>query len=358
MIPPRVVVTGIGVISSIGCGREEFWRALAASSADILSAGWKPALPDFDPRRYLTQKGVKLISRAGQMAASATSLALMDAQLDAAALPSERVGVVIGSAYACVNSMVAFDREAHEVGARFVSATLFPDTLLNAPAGHVSILFGWMGVNSTICAGAASSLEAVRYACDALRRGDVDVMVVGGCEEWSQWVARGMGQWVNGAMGQETTLMGEGAAMFVLERWEDAQRRAAKVWAEIAGCGASFVPHGSDEGTVAELQSQAMRQALASASLSTDDISEVFVAPTSPKRSFGCRHNVLERVFGEKARTLPVRCLPRALGELCGATGAMLAVAAMSSLQRDAQAVLVNAFSGEGHNAAVAMKKG
>lgn len=301
------------------------------------------SIPDFDPRRYLTQKGVKLISRAGQMAASATALALADAQLDAAALPSERVGVVIGSAYACVNSMVAFDREAHEVGARFVSATLFPDTLLNAPAGHVSILFGWMGVNSTICAGAASSLEAARYACDALRRGDADEMVVGGCEEWSQWVARGgMGQWI--------TPMGEGAAVFVLERWEDAQRRGAKVWAEVAGCGASFVPHGSDEGTVAGLQSQAMRQALASASLSADDISEVFVAPTS------CRHNVLERVFGEKAQTLPVRHLPRALGELCGATGAMLAVAAASSLQWDAQAVLVNALSGEGHNAAVAMK--
>jgi 3-oxoacyl-[acyl-carrier-protein] synthase II len=253
------------------------------------------AVTDFDVRRYLTQKGVKLISRAAQMAGAATALALADAALVVPPSGGDRVGVVFGSAYANVNSMVAFDREAHEVGARFVSAMLFPDTLLNAPAGHVSILFGWMGINSTICAGAASSLEAVRYACDALRRGDAEVMVVGGCEEWSQWVGRGMGP--------ATTPMGEGAAVFVLERGEDAQRRAAKAWAEIAGCSASFVPHGSDEGTVAELQSQAMRQALASASLSPDDISEVFGAPTA------YRHNVLERVFGEKARTLPVRHL-------------------------------------------------
>ncbi|MDW8367093.1 MAG: hypothetical protein RMK49_14730 [Abditibacteriales bacterium] len=122
------------------------------------------------------------------------------------------------------------------------------------------------------------------------------------------------------------------------------------MWAEIAGCGASFVPQGSDEENVAQLQSQAMRQALAS--LTAEDIGEVFAAPTS------YRHDILGRVFGEGARTPPVHCLPPALGELHGATGAMLITAAVSSLQRGAHAVLVTVLSGTGHHTAVSLNVG
>ncbi|MFQ6094241.1 MAG: beta-ketoacyl-[acyl-carrier-protein] synthase family protein, partial [bacterium] len=292
----RVVITGIGVLSPIGMGKEAFWQGLERSHAikpitlfdtSDLKCTQAAEITDFNVKDHLSQRGLKYLSRSAQLACAATALALEDAALDLSAVDPPEVGVVIGTAFGNVNSMIAFDKEAWLEGPRFVNPMTFPNTVVNSPAGYISVLFGLTGLNATISTGRSSSLEALKYAAECLKRGEARVVLAGGCEELSEFVHLGFlkaGQ-LSGSKGdgiekpapldrrRNGFVLGEGAVILSLERSDHAQSRGAHILAEIAGYGDAYAPAGSGfDGFEVKAEAEAMRRALLSSRLDPEDI--------------------------------------------------------------------------------------
>jgi 3-oxoacyl-[acyl-carrier-protein] synthase II len=159
------VITGAGLVTAAGDTQESVFAALIARTplhsgpaADGLVV---VAIGDFDAKRYIARRGVKDLSRTSQLACSAAAANARG--LDG--VPADAVGVVFGSAWGSLNTVIEFEREAHVQGARFVDPILFTETVSNVPAGQVAILYGWSAFNATVSSGSVSGLAGV---CQAL----------------------------------------------------------------------------------------------------------------------------------------------------------------------------------------------
>lgn len=187
------VITGVGLVTAAGDTPADAIAALAAQRpfASQRGDGGGPAIAGiegFDAKRYISRKGVKDLSRTSQLACSA---AAGNARGLLGVAP-DRVGVVLGTAWGSLDTVIAFEREAHVQGARFVDPILFTETVSNVPAGQVAILYGWSGFNATVSSGSASGLASVRQALAFLAEGRGAVAVAGGCDEINAPVLRAL----------------------------------------------------------------------------------------------------------------------------------------------------------------------
>src|SRR3989454_1905782 len=230
-----VVVTGVGVISADGAGPAAWLGALDSGAPLVRDASPQgapqpiraAAIEGFSLRDYGAFRGTVGISGTAQLAWAATALAQREAATASPIPRGDRVGVVLATAFGNLESMVRFDRGARREGHRFVDPMLFPNTVVNAAAGHVSILFGYSALNSTVSSGSAAGLQAIAYAVDALRRGDADLIFAGGAEELSYWTWLGERELrepaaPGGGAGpapreEQVVFPGEGAAVLALE---------------------------------------------------------------------------------------------------------------------------------------------
>ncbi|MCA3242299.1 MAG: hypothetical protein ING89_13465 [Rubrivivax sp.] len=229
-----LTIRAIGVVSPIGVGFEAFSAALKSPAGPQREAGaegvpyshvaWPEAparwLADFDARHWLGTKGVNALDRSTQMAVVACQLALQsgaDAD-DAAALARRRAtGVVLGSMAGGMRSIADFVRSTYTATPHMVSPMQFPNTVMNCSAGQCAIWHGLKGVNSTVCAGELSGLAALQYASRMLRTGHAQRLLAGAVEEYSDF-----GAWAHVRTAEPGTPVGEGAAVFALERQDAA----------------------------------------------------------------------------------------------------------------------------------------
>jgi 3-oxoacyl-[acyl-carrier-protein] synthase II len=406
-----IAIAACGAVSPFGVGVEALWRGLVEGRSAVAPfAGFEvagePAPPaaavrDFDPHTWLPGKPLRGMSRSAHLACTAAALAL-DPERDVARDPEpdpQRVGLVAGTAYGNVHSMVRFDRETWQEGPRFVDATLFPNTVINSPAGFVSIFFGLTGPNTTVSDGIASSHAALDYAAGLLRRGQADEVLVGGFEELSSWVVLGLrnagrlaaGDGPSGEprpFGRDAAgcVPGEGAAFLRLVAGE---RRDALAW--ITGQGGASAPgslrapHALEPETAREAMAGAMRGALAAAGLPATAIDAVWASAGGDPALDGLEARALHDVFGSAAATLPVAAIKAAVGECFGAAGALQVAAAVRGLHAGvlpptrgggagpaaaelrglrpepqavaARHVLVNAFDGLGNNRCLVLSR-
>ena len=189
----EVVVTGIGVLSPIAVGREQYWDALKHGKAGFReitlfdTARFKVniggEIPDFDPVRFLGKKGLRTLDRSTRLICSSAKLALDDAHLDITEDNTNSVGVSIGATFGSLHSIAQFDRVGITEGPRYVNPSLFPNTVLNSPASQVSIRYGIKGFNTTISTGFCASLDALMYASDFIKLNRADAVLAGGVEE-------------------------------------------------------------------------------------------------------------------------------------------------------------------------------
>ena len=372
----RVVVTGVGVVAPNGIGRRDFCDAIFegrsgvsyiesfdTSGLNIRIAG---EVKDFDVLPYLGEhkKNLKLMSRAVRFAIGAAAMAVDDAGLQTIQLDPARFGVCMGAGITPVDVGELVNPIMRSVGSdgafdmgRFTAAraeTIFPLWLLqhlpNMAAAHISILHHAMGPNNTIVTACAAGTQAVGEAFRLIARGDADTMLAGGCDsrlDPQLFVAYSAMKAVSQSLRppaevsrpfdaeRDGFVLGEGAAVLVLESYRRARRRGAPIYAEITGYGSSFDAFGitrpEPEGKGAVLS---MMAALREARLDASKVDYINAHGTSTKLNDLMETVAVKRVFGHRAASIPMSSQKSMIGHLIGASGAVEAAATALSLHR------------------------
>jgi 3-oxoacyl-[acyl-carrier-protein] synthase II len=244
MTAKRVVITGLGVISPIGIGKEAFFDGLFNGISGIKPITLFDTAPykiktagevtDFVAENFLGAKGLRTLDRSTKLVSSATKLALDDAKIVIDENNSRDIAVSVGSTFGSIKSISDFDREALTDGARYVNPAHFPNTVINSPASQVSIRFNIKGFNATLSTGFSASLDAINYAADFLRVGRIKVALAGGVEELCEQLF--IGFYKIGCMSETGGLiLGEGSVILALEDLDSALGRDARIYAEVKG---------------------------------------------------------------------------------------------------------------------------
>jgi len=352
----RIVITGIGIISPIGTGKENFWQNLTAGTNGFRpitlfdTARYRTKLAaeitDFDPKLYLGSKGLRYFDRVSLLITSAAKLAVQDGNLEGVYQPDD-LGAVIGSTFGSINSISSFDLEALREGPNYVSPMDFPNTVLNAPAARVAIQFEMKGLNSTISNAETSSLDAVQYAADFLRLNRVKALLVGGAYAltpdtyWGFYESRALSGSIEGTEEISAPLdnrhngiiLGEGAAVMVVESESHAKSRGAHIYGYVSGYGNVFNPNpGADDSEWIAVGTRAIRQALDEANLKPDQISLILTGANSSPKTDRTQTEIINKAFGSAASTIPVNALKSQTGECLDASGAFQTVAALMAI--------------------------
>jgi 3-oxoacyl-[acyl-carrier-protein] synthase II len=355
MTPERIVVTGVGVVSALGAGREAFWRGLAAGASGLRplslftatpgASGLAGEIAEFSPAPFIGTKGIRHFDRTALLLASAAKLALEDAGVrSAAANPArdDRIGIVVGSTYGSIGSIAAFDTDALREGPSYVNPMEFPNTVLNAPASRVSILLGVTGPNATISTGEASALDALGYATDFLRLGRAGAMLAGGVFGLGEDVYRGFAgtRALSGSNGGDEVcapfdrrrngiVLGEGSCLLFLEPLAAARARGARIYGEITGYGNGFRPRDADPVACGR---RVVRAAIGRARPLRADGWCVFGGASSSVVGDRLEAQTLRAAFDGDVACPPVSAIKSMCGECLDASGALQAAAALLAL--------------------------
>lgn len=353
MAERRVVITGVGPVSAIGIGREAFFAALRAGGSGVGPAsGTVPAgvsstlvaeVRGFDVRDYLeTEKAY--LDRASQLAFAAMSLALEDANLDLKATDRSEVGLMLGSAAGCAESMQLFWGDYLEKGPRFVKPIVFPHTYANTTISLLAIEYGLNGYHLDFASGMTSSLAALVQARDLIRAGRCPVVLAGGVEALSPLLRRGFalggrvspldGGGTEGcapfAAGRNGFVLGEGAGMLVLEEATHAESRGATVLGEVVG--GSVGSDGMLSGAAGAPPGEGLAGLMRRAWPAERRLDYVSAAAHGGQVLDRVEAEALRVFLGDAAGRTPVSSLKSMLGETLGADGALRTIAALGAM--------------------------
>jgi 3-oxoacyl-(acyl-carrier-protein) synthase len=395
----RVVVTGAGVISSIGAGLEEFERNLYAGCSGI---GPSPLLGEtavaaevrnFNPQPWLGNKGIRVLDRSARLLSVAAHMALSSTglQQQEGGEGDPNLGLVCGTMFGSVHSITSFDWSGVTDGPAYVNPMEFPNTVINSPAGQAAIKHKLRGVNSTISAGLVSGLYAIHYAAEFLMFGRATALMAGGVEELCEesflsfrkvGVISETGCPRPFAADRDGMVLGEGSALWMLETADSAKARGAAAVLEICGFGAAHDAHNVQAFNVRAAGAEsAIRKALAEAEIGPDAVGCVIAGASGSRAGDAMEAHALRHVFGSRLDKIPV-CAPKAaFGEALGASGALCALTAGLALGKrsvpptagfrsadnglqlssapqnmDGEYALVNCFGCDGNNAALVLK--
>jgi 3-oxoacyl-[acyl-carrier-protein] synthase II len=338
----RIVVTGIGVVTSVGTGREPFWRSLLAGRSGFSpvesfdTTGYKAdrgaEIKAFSPAEHIANLDPAHMGRASQLAIVAARLAIADASLDLHAIEPERAGVSIGTTSGEPREIERFDdhfvSEALErSGPEFMA--LYPCHVI---AAHVATELRFAGVNMTIPTACAAGNYAIAHAFDMLRSGRAEVMLAGGSDAFSRITYAGFARL--GAIAPDVCqpfdrnrkgmIPGEGAAILVLEPYPRALERGARIYAEVAGYGLSCDAHHM---TAAHPQgdgaARAMEKALLHAAVTPAEVGYISAHGTGTPTNDLCETIAVKRVFKDTAYRIPISSIKSMIGHTMGAASAI-----------------------------------
>ncbi len=385
----RIVVTAAGVISPIGAGLEKFGCALfSARSAAAISARFPGVttaeITDFQPQIWLGNKGIRVLDRSARLLAVAAQMTLAAAGLsqEGAEVSDSELGLVCGTVFGSVHSITSFDWSGLVDGPAYVNPSDFPNTVINAPAGQAAIKHRLRGVNSTVCAGLSSGLQAIQYAADALRFGRARAILAGGVEELCEESVSGLRK--TGALSgsgcarpfsaeRDGIVPGEGSALWMLETQESAEARGHAPSLEIGGFGSTQSAYRINAFDLrGDGALEAMEQALLNSGISPGDVSCIVTSASGSRAGDEMEMRAIERVFGRRLADIPL-CAPKAtFGEAMGASGAMCALTAGLALEEQSlpptsgysqtatpihgEYALINAFGCDGNNASLVIR--
>ncbi len=355
-MPRRVAITGMGVISPIGTGLKDFWDNLISGQSGIrkidrFDVSAYPcqlaAMVDYDPAAEIDRREARKMDRFCQFAVVAARQAFQDAGLNGAFRP-DRSGVLIGTG---IGGMETFDRETRvliERGPSRVSPFFIPMMIANMASGQVSIDLGLRGPINTVVTACATGTNAIGDAYEIVARGDADVMICGGTEAPITPLALA-GFSAMKALSTQNDLgpracrpfdrlrdgfiMGEGAGVLVLEDYDQAVERGARIYAEIVGYGMSsdayHITAPSPEG---EGAARAMRAALKSAGIEPSAVDYVSAHGTSTPANDVNETRAVKSVLGEHSKDVLMSSVKSMIGHLLGAAGAVETIATAMAL--------------------------
>jgi 3-oxoacyl-[acyl-carrier-protein] synthase II len=345
----RVVVTGVGLVCDLGIGTDEVWKNLLAGQSGIRTitqfdttafdctiAG---EVRDFDPLHWAEKKELKKIARFIQLALAATDFAMRMSEVKITPEIAEAVGVYVASG---IGGFDVIEREHSKLlhgGPGRISPFFIPAAIINLASGHISIRYGAKGPNSATATACSASAHAVGDSFRLIQHGDAEVMICGGAE--AAITPMGVGGFAamkalstrNDAperasrpfdAEREGFVIGEGAGILILESLEYAERRGAKILAEIVGYGMSgdayhiTAPEGNGDGAY-----RVMRAAIRDAKLEPQQIDYVNAHGTSTPLGDAIETKAMKRVFGDHAGKMAVSSTKSMTGHLLGGAGGL-----------------------------------
>jgi len=357
----RVVITGYGVISPIGIGKDEFWNALVAGKSGVTSISSFDAsqfstqicaaVKNFEPEKYIDKKKLRKMDRFTQFAFAAAKMAIEDAKLDMEKEDHFRVGVIVGSGIGGIATVASEHKTLLERGPRWVSPFMIPMLITNIAAGEIAIAYNIQGPNYSLSSACATSNHTVGDAFRLIRYGDADVIIAGGSEaavtplglagfcsakalstrnEEPERASRPFDKERDGFV------MGEGAGIVILESLEHALSRGASIQAELVGYGATddayHITAPSPDGLSA---ARAMSNALADGGLKPGEIDYINAHGTSTPLNDKVETLAIKKVFGEHAYKIPISSNKSMIGHLLGAAGVVELIATIISMEKE-----------------------
>jgi 3-oxoacyl-[acyl-carrier-protein] synthase II len=364
----RVVVTGLGVVTSLGHDVETFWRNLIAGQCGVrrislfdpteFASQIGAEVRDWDAAQHMDPKEARRNDRYTHFGFVAAKQAFADAGIDMGREDSDRVGVIIGSG---IGGMFTFETQLKvmfERGPRKVSPFTIPSLIGNMCSGLVAIEFGARGPNFGVVSACATGTHALGEAAHAIRRGDADVMIAGGSEAaitpfaYASFCAMKAMSTRNDApekasrpfdRNRDGFIMGEGAGVVVLESFEHARARGARIYCELAGyaatCDAFHITQPDPEG---KGLSMAMKRALASATVAPEQIDYINAHGTSTPYNDKFETLAIKKIFGDHARKVAISSTKSMTGHLLGAAGGIESVISVKTLQTQMIAPTIN----------------
>lgn len=407
----RVVITGLGIVSPVGTGLEKFWSSLTAGVSGIgpvtrfdpthFSTKIAGEVTDFEPTRYIDKKEARRMDRFTQFAVAATGMALQDAALDLDAENRDRIGVILGSGVGGIETLELQAKVLAEKGPGRVSPLFVPMMIANMGAGQVAISHCLRGPNITSVSACASSSNAIGDAFKMLQCGRADVMISGGSEAAITPLAMAgfISMKAMSTMNEEPEkasrpfdlkrdgfVIGEGAAILVLETLEHALDRNARIYAEVAGygstCDAYHMTAPDPEGYGA---ANSMKEALSDAGIEPSAVDYINAHATATPLGDKAETLAIKKIFGQHAYKVAISSTKSMTGHLLGASGGLEAIVCIlaiksrvipptinyelpdpdcdldyvpnSARKADVNVALSNSFGFGGHNATLVFKR-
>ena len=364
----RVVITGLGLVTPLACGVEANWQKLIAGESGIsaitsfdvegLTAQIAGQVPEgnrvdgkFDVNEWIPEKEQRRMDRFIHLGLAAAIQAVEDSgwqpqDEDGA----ERTGVMIGSGIGGLPAIMEASYTLQEKGARRISPFFIPSALINLVSGHVSIKYGFKGPNHAVVTACSTGAHAIGDASRLIMFGDADVMVAGGAEaavcrlgmagfcasralagSFNDRPTEGSRPW---DQDRDGFVMGEGSGIVVLEEYEHAKRRGAKIYAEVVGYGLSgdayHITAPSEDGNGGF---RAMRSALKNAGINPDQVDYINAHGTSTPLGDEIEVKAVKRLFGSAVDTLSMSSTKSSIGHLLGAAGSVEAIYSVLAMQ-------------------------
>ncbi len=356
----RVVITGLGIVSPIGIGLDNYYKALSEGKSGVSRISLfdltdfpvqiAAEVKNFNAEDYFDKKELKRLDRVQKFGFVAAKEAIEDAKLNPDAEDKERVGVYFTSGVGGLESLWEQFHVLMEKGPRRVSPFLITELIVDAIPAYIALRYGFKGRTLSAVAACASATQTFGEAMLAIQRGDLDVIIAGG----SDAAINPLGVAAFASMralsrrndSPETAsrpfdktrdgfVMGEGAGALVLESLEHAQKRGARIYAELSGYGATTDAYHTTapDPTVSQIK-RAMTMALESAGVSTEEVDYINAHGTSTPMNDKFETKAIKEIFGERAYKIPVSSTKSMIGHLLGASGAAESVATILSMER------------------------
>ncbi len=354
---PRVAVTGIGMVSPLGLDAPSSWRAALAgeSGIDWIGAFDVDGLPvrvagevkGFDPLAVASAKDARKLERNVLFAVSAGREALSDSGLDG--FDPERVGVIFGSAVGGIGTVARQAEVLRERGPDRVSPNFLPNVLVDTASGQLAISLGIKGINYAIVSACATGSHAIGEAAELVKRGDADAIIAGGTEACIEPLILAGFTAMHGLAVEDDYpprssrpfdatragfVMAEGAGAVLVEDWEHARSRGARIYAEVLGYGGSNDAHHlAQPEPEAEGVAAMMRTALARAGVEPSRVGYINAHGTATPLGDLAETKAIKRVFGDHAYRLAVSSTKSMMGHTFGAAGAIEAILTILALR-------------------------
>ncbi len=408
----RVVVTGLGIVCPVGIGVDESWRGIVSGKSGIgpitqFDASSFPTriageVKGFEPEKYMDKREVRRNDRFIQFAMAAGEMAMKDSGLDMSREDPERVGAIVGAGLGGLDSLETTHRVFLEKGVKRIGPFFIPSLIVNLAPGQLALKYGLKGPNYSPVSACATSNHSIGDALMLIERGMADVMMTGGAEATITplgiggfCAARALSERNDAPAkasrpfdkGRDGFVSGEGSGILVVEEYEHARKRGARIYCELAGYGATAdAYHITSPAPGGEGGARAMKMALADAGLNPEQVGYVNTHGTSTPQGDPAECQAVKTVFGEHAKKgLAISSTKSMTGHLLGAAGGVEAVFSVLALtkgvlpptinveeqdpecdldvvpnvarERRVDAVLSNSFGFGGTNAVVCFKR-
>lgn len=357
----KIVITGVGIVSPIGIGKEAYWNSLVSGQHGFgkitrFDTSTYPCQIDaevknFDPTVYIEKKRARRMDLFAQYAIAAAKMAVQDANLDLTQINSERAGVIVGSGIGGLPTIEAQHSVLLEKGINRVTPFLIPMLITNIAPGEIAIELGFVGPNYSVSSACATSNHAIGAALRHLRYGDADLIIAGGTEAAITPLgvagfcqAQALTFDFNDNPGKASRpfdakrsgfVMGEGAGLVVLETEEHAKARGAKIYAELAGFGATDdAYHITAPSPEAKAAVRTFKLALEDAGVKPEQIDYINAHGTSTPLNDKTETKAMKMFFGEELiRKIPISSTKSMTGHLLGAAGGAELIATLLCME-------------------------